>query len=244
MKIKPFEDAGGFTTFHNTILDHIMPLCSANEWKILCVTIRKTVGWQKADDWISLSLYKRLSGIKSRTTVIKAIQSLLGLGFLKRTPYRDSFKYALNREYSVEIGLPSTKNVPPISTKSEHTKDNTTKDKPTKEKKNTYTNDLKKQFVYVLADIMEMDANLNFGKLAKWGKALHRNGYTPKQLSEIYGYGGVYWKEDWRGKDKKQTPNYATITDSIKKLSGASKHKEEDHWKKYVEGEFSDFIEH
>ena len=107
-------------------------------------------------------------------------------------------------------------------------------------KKNIYTNDIKKQFVFVLADVMDMDAGLNFPKLAKWGKVLHGNGYTPTQISEIYGYGGVYWKQDWRGK-KGQPPNFSTITGTIKKLAGLTKKNPSD---KYITGKYAEFVEH
>ena len=43
--IKPFARPG-FTMFNNYILEHIMPDLSANSWKVLCVAIRQTIGWQ------------------------------------------------------------------------------------------------------------------------------------------------------------------------------------------------------
>ena len=246
MKIKPFKNAGRFTTFENDIIDFIMPLCKPNTWKIVCATIRKTTGWHKEEDWISVSQFMKITGIVGRGTCHTAIIDAVESKFLIKTKYRNSFKYALNKQYEIrnvpKIGTDivtesGTSNVPKIG----HTKETTTKDKSTKEKKNTYTNDLKKQFVYVLADVMEMDATINFAKLARWGKVLHGGKYTPHQISKIYGYGGVYWKEDWRGK-KGQLPNYSTITATIKSFTRAFKEKE--GWKKYVEGEFGEFIEH
>ncbi len=103
MKIKPFENAGYFTTFHNGILDYIMPLCNGSEWKVVCATVRKTIGWHKEEDWISLSQYKKITGVKSVTTIANSIGSLIKKKILVRKPYKDSYKYSLNREYSVEI---------------------------------------------------------------------------------------------------------------------------------------------
>ncbi len=103
MKIKPFEDAGYFTTFHNGILDYIMPLCNGSEWKVVCATVRKTIGWHKEEDWISLSQYKKITGVKSVTTIANSIKSLIKKKILVRKPYNDSYKYSLNREYSVVI---------------------------------------------------------------------------------------------------------------------------------------------
>ena len=126
MRINPFAGSGGHTAFHNSILDYIMPRCTSNEWKVVCITLRKTIGWQKEEDWISLSQYQKLAGIKSRPTAHKAIQGCLSKGFITRSPYKDSFKYALNRNYGIEIDTGSknklgVKSKPVASLESEHT---------------------------------------------------------------------------------------------------------------------------
>ncbi|MHA2085614.1 MAG: replication protein [Candidatus Thorarchaeota archaeon] len=108
-KIKPFEDTGGYTTFDNAILDLIMPLCKPNTWKILCATIRKTRGWGKEQDAISITQFMRLTGIKNRSTVVAAIQDSLDMGLLICDDSKLTNVYSLNRKYeidtSTEIGL-------------------------------------------------------------------------------------------------------------------------------------------
>lgn len=246
MKIKPFENAGRFTTFENDIIDYIMPLCKPNTWKIVCATIRKTTGWHKEEDWISVSQFMKLTGIKGRGTCHTAIIDAVESEFLIKTKFRNSFKYALNKRYEIrnvpEIGIGiipkiGTSIVPEIG----HTKDTITKDKEQKIK-DIYIN----SFVFVLADVMGMDSKIssNFGKIKKWAKVLDKAGYTPAQVLEIYSPGGLWYTDDWRGK-KGQEPNYSTLTATIKGFVRAPKKKDsEEDRRKYFEGEFSEFIEH
>lgn len=101
--IKPFEDSGGYTVFRDEILDHIMPNCQPNTWKVVCATIRKTVGWNKKQDKISMSQYQEITGIKSRPTLINAIQDALDKGFIIREENGNSFVYQINRDYEISL---------------------------------------------------------------------------------------------------------------------------------------------
>jgi len=102
--IKPFEKVGGHTTFDNAILDHIMPRCKPNTWKVVCATIRKTVGWNKDYDPISFSQYQKSTGIASKGTLTDAIQDALDNKFIEREAFGNSFIYSLNKNYEIEIG--------------------------------------------------------------------------------------------------------------------------------------------
>lgn len=101
-KIRPFEDTGGYTTFDNAILDLIMPLCKPNTWKILCATIRKTRGWGKEQDAISISQFLQLTGIKNRSTVVTAIQDAVDTGLLICDTSKLTNIYSLNRQYEID----------------------------------------------------------------------------------------------------------------------------------------------
>jgi phage replication O-like protein O len=81
------------TRIPNYLLDEIMPQCSPNEWKIVCAIIRKTAGWGKEEDEISLSQFAKLTGIKSRPTLIKAIDAAIEHGFINRSQSRNSYAY-------------------------------------------------------------------------------------------------------------------------------------------------------
>lgn len=104
MIVKPFANAGNYTTFDNAILDYIMPNCDYVVWKILCATIRKTTGWNKRRDRISLSQYMMLTGITNRTVVKEGIGRALEAGYIIRYKNRNSFDYELNRDYEISTG--------------------------------------------------------------------------------------------------------------------------------------------
>ena len=134
MKLKPFADAGGYTTFDNDALDYVMPLCKPNTWKIICATMRKTRGWQKESDVISITQYMELTGIKNRSTLSRAIQDALDQGFILRIENGQSYSYSINKQYeidtSTENGLVQKvyqnryRNRTRTSTENGHTKEN------------------------------------------------------------------------------------------------------------------------
>lgn len=110
VKIKPLQRSGGyFTVFDNSLLDVIMPACKPNTWKIICVAIRKTIGWHKDSDVISLSQFQELTGIGSRPTVLLAIKDAEAMGILIRTPDKESgsFSYCINRDFEIEVEMAS-----------------------------------------------------------------------------------------------------------------------------------------
>jgi phage replication O-like protein O len=135
--IKPFARQGHFTAVDNAVFDAIMPILSSSEWKVLCFIIRKTIGWQKEMDSISYSQIKAGTGIKTATTIQKAIEGLMGRGIIQRgeTPYQsDPYYYKLNKDYTcgvTENGTrPITFSVTPLYQKMEQQKKGT---KETKE---------------------------------------------------------------------------------------------------------------
>ena len=98
---KPFEPPK-HTQFSNDAIDQIMREVSPNAWKIITVAIRKTYGWHKQSDVISLSQFQELTGIGSRSTVVKAIREVVENGILLKREKGDSFEYELNRDYVVQ----------------------------------------------------------------------------------------------------------------------------------------------
>jgi len=114
--IKPFARPG-FTTFNNYILDHIMPDLSANGWKVLCVAIRQTIGWQDEEtasgrremEVISYSQFRQMTGIGSDQTVARAIKECVDRGYMLRVPGEgQEISYGLNMDYEIEVDTTST----------------------------------------------------------------------------------------------------------------------------------------
>ena len=109
--IKPFARPG-FTMFNNYILDHIMPDLSANGWKVLCVAIRQTIGWQDEEaesgrremEVISYSQFRQMTGIRSDQTVARAIKECVDKGYMLRVPGEgQEISYGLNMDYEIEV---------------------------------------------------------------------------------------------------------------------------------------------
>lgn len=106
--IKPFENsAKNFTLFNNALLDIIMPDLSPNAWKVLCLIIRQTRGWQKDQDSISFSQIRQGTGIASDSTVSKALKELTTKQYIlaKKNAVWKATSYALNEDFSTTLSV-------------------------------------------------------------------------------------------------------------------------------------------
>jgi phage replication O-like protein O len=133
--------------------DILLALIKANlngtEYQIMLFVIRKTWGYNKKDDWISLSQFQESTG-KSRKHIIKAISGLVTKRLLvKKNILGKTTTYSPNKDFTlwstlVTKSTPVTKRLQTsvlsdtrlvtkrLPTKDIYTKDNTTKDIATK----------------------------------------------------------------------------------------------------------------
>jgi phage replication O-like protein O len=124
---------------------------SGEEWLVLWSIIRKTYGWKKKQDRISLSQLSQMTGMK-RQTVLRAINKLSSkkiIGVIKNDDSGINI-YSFNKHFdqweplSKKITVSSKKIMPVIkkdnrvSSKKGHTKDTITKDTITKESINDF----------------------------------------------------------------------------------------------------------
>jgi len=72
-----------YTQTPNDLFDHWLPHLSEGELKVLLVIMRKTFGWHKKRDRISISQLAKITGMKEET-VINASKSLQGKGIINR----------------------------------------------------------------------------------------------------------------------------------------------------------------
>ena len=109
----------GSTPFPNILVDVFMPRLSDSSWRLLCVIVRQTVGWQsdsgsrKTEDWLSHSQLKRRTGRHSEA-VSKAIQDLMDRGLInirddsgKRLGTAQERARASRLHFSISSGLTS-----------------------------------------------------------------------------------------------------------------------------------------
>lgn len=120
----------------NALVDELLCELSGNELKCYLIIVRKTKGWQKEEDAISLSQFESLTGL-SRNVVINSCKKLEELGLVEsRKGFRNTTVYWLKKSTSAKtepvqkMNLSSEENELVTSSESEHTKDtikNTTK---------------------------------------------------------------------------------------------------------------------
>jgi len=123
--IRPFE-AGNWFPINNAVFDHIMPDLSPNAFKVLMWVVRQTWGWQadpagdprerKKADRISYSQFLQHTGIKSDTTLTKAIRECVSKGYIVRCQKgtvrgNPTYEYALNTEYTLQVTTTSKNGV-------------------------------------------------------------------------------------------------------------------------------------
>lgn len=107
----------GTTPFPDWLLDRLMPRLRDVEWRLICVLVRQTLGWQAGDgnpkqsDWLSHSQLRRRTG-RSSSAISPAIDFLCrnrlveiddGLGRLlptafERRKHRGRLYFRLNME--------------------------------------------------------------------------------------------------------------------------------------------------
>ena len=114
MKIKTNQKAqteNGYTRIANEIVTEFSKLhLSGNEWQILWVVLRKTWGWNKKEDAISLTQFQELTKL-SRPSVAEAIVKLVGKKVLLVNKSKSINVYSFNKLYQL---WDSTKKVPKL----------------------------------------------------------------------------------------------------------------------------------
>lgn len=66
----------------NAVIDEYLSQMSGNALKCYVLIVRKTRGWQKTHDSLSISQIKKFTGIRKEETVQKAIDELVDLGLI------------------------------------------------------------------------------------------------------------------------------------------------------------------
>lgn len=144
------QDVRGFI-FPNSIIDELLPELSHSELKCYLCVLRKTKGWNKEEDAISVSQFMKVTGLSNKA-VISACESLVEREILERKSgdrntgiYSiKTYKTATSEKSSLVKNFPSTseKSSPVTSEKSSHTINNIKNNIQNTNKKNTKKSDL------------------------------------------------------------------------------------------------------
>lgn len=94
----------GYTRIANELLEAIIRFnFSKREMKIMLVTIRKTYGYQKKRDIISLSQFSNLTGI-DKANVQKTLNALASKKVLLKQPTPKGQNVGINKNYGEWLG--------------------------------------------------------------------------------------------------------------------------------------------
>lgn len=149
------QDVRGFI-FPNSIIDELLPELSHSELKCYLCVLRKTKGWNKEEDAISVSQFMKVTGLSNKA-VISACESLVEREILERKSgdrntgiYSiKTYKTTTSEKSSLVKNFPATSEKSSLVTseKSSHTINNIKNNIQNTNKKNT-----KKNVLDLLAD--------------------------------------------------------------------------------------------
>ena len=98
----------------NAVIDEYLSQMSGNAWKCYGLIVRKTRGWQKTHDSLSISQIQKFTGIKKEETVQKAINELVDLGLIgKQSRIGLPNEYFLISDPKKGVTPPPKNGVPP-----------------------------------------------------------------------------------------------------------------------------------
>ena len=98
----------------NSVIDEYLSQMSGNALKCYILIVRKTRGWQKTHDSLSISQIQKFTGIRKEETVQKAINELVALGLIgKQSRIGLPNEYFLISDLKKEATPPPKNGVPP-----------------------------------------------------------------------------------------------------------------------------------
>jgi len=88
----------------NLIVDDLLPYLKGTELKVLLFLMRKTFGWQKKSDRISLSQFEKGTGV-GRANIVEALKQLRNCNLILRKESTKGDVYWLNLEWDFEENI-------------------------------------------------------------------------------------------------------------------------------------------
>ncbi len=170
----------GHIDIANTIMEALAKIrISGEEWQCLCVIFRKTYGWHKKEDWISLSQFNLLTKQK-KPNILRAIKKLsLKRVVVIKDDNRHKPKYKFNKNY--DQWKPLSKKITVINNdKKSLSKMIHTKEKHTKENYSPNSDEVRMSKL-LLDLILLRNPNHRKPNLQKWCVHVHRMLYADKR---------------------------------------------------------------
>ena len=206
------QDVRGFI-FPNSIIDELLPELSHSELKCYLCVLRKTKGWNKEEDAISVSQFMKVTGLSNKA-VISACESLVEREILeRRSGDRNTgiysiktYKTTTSEKSSLVKNFPSTseKSSQVTNEKSSHTINNIKNNiqnnntsssgknfQPrTKAKKNVFSDDDLKAAEWIFHLIRKLNPSFKEPKFESWANDIRlmreRDNRTHKDICELF----------------------------------------------------------
>ena len=206
------QDVRGFI-FPNSIIDELLPELSHSELKCYLCVLRKTKGWNKEEDAISVSQFMKVTGLSNKA-VISACESLVEREILERKSgdrntgiYSiKTYKTTTSEKSSLVKNFPATseKSSQVTSEKSSHTINNIKNNiqnnntsssgknfQPrTKAKKNVFSDDDLKAAEWIFHLIRKLNPSFKEPKFESWANDIRlmreRDNRTHKDICELF----------------------------------------------------------
>jgi phage replication O-like protein O len=217
----PFQSPN-HTQIPNDLFDTMLRDMGYAELKVTLIALRKTLGWQKRSDKISLSQMTELTGL-SRNSVLEGAQKAEERGTLTRSMSpRRSTTWVVNLVNQTEDHLVKVVNQSGELPSPDLVKVVNLQKKEIKEKKKITAKSAETKLslyplALALANVCHMDLKANHGRLFREAKMLSSATPPPTAALIEKNYNGdpaAFWKSvDWRGK-KNQTPTPAAIRET------------------------------
>ncbi len=104
----------GFTKYPNVLMDLYMKEISPIAFKLLSVICRKTIGFNKSQDNISLSIFKKYTGV-SKASVVKGLNELIDRKLIIKSKNLTTNTYELNLDVLQQNQIVKTESVQKIN---------------------------------------------------------------------------------------------------------------------------------
>jgi phage replication O-like protein O len=226
---------GEYTRIHNSILEVLaLAKLPAGALKLLLFLLRKTYGWNKKEDAISLTQWQEGTGL-TRHNVAAHLEQLVKLNVIYRTPQGQGFVYGFNKyieQWNTAVftkdgnraerwkGSPKQGTGSSVGTSSKTgTRTSSKLGTGTSSRTGTHKRQLKTpkdtsayQAVFdALMTVCKLDAALKGSQIGKTANALLKAGYLD---GDVKAQGDWWYRHDFRGR-KGQPPTLAQVTDTI-----------------------------
>ena len=102
------QKENGYTPVANEILEQLAKLSlTSREWRTLLALWRKTWGWHKKEDKISMTQFEKMTGIERRNQS-RTLKSLIAKNIIYRKETRPVITYGFQKDYTEWVAIVSS----------------------------------------------------------------------------------------------------------------------------------------